>query len=245
MATNKYFQSGITNAVNSEQLLIEDLIVESMQIYGHDIYYLPRTSVKHDFVFGEDILSQFTAAYPIEMYLANVSGWGGDREVFSKFGIEVRDKATFIVSKRRWEESIAQIAQQLPNRPAEGDLLYFSKTNATFEIKFVDHLDPFFQLGKFYVYTLQCEMYQYSAELINTGIPEIDADFPSLSADMFERAILEPDGDHILMAGGTDVINTEGFKTTEVSPLSNTEHFEEEGVGLIVPTVTNPFGTIG
>ena len=179
MSTNFYFQAGNTSGTTNEQRLVEDLIIESLKIYGHDVYYLPRTQVNLDTLFGEDILSQFTQAYPIEMYLTNVEGWAGEKEIFTKFGIEVRDKATFIVAKRRWENSVEQMAQavQLPERPAEGDLIYLPKTDAMFEIKFVEHLDPFFQVGKFYVYSLQCELWQYSSEAVQTGIDEIDDDF--------------------------------------------------------------------
>lgn len=245
MATNPYFQSGLTSGTTSEQRLIEDLIIESLKIYGHDIYYLPRTSVKQDNILGEDILSRFEEAYPIEMYLANVSGWSGDRELFSKFGIEVRDKATFVVAKRRWEESVAQQTEnlQLPLRPAEGDLLYFAKTNAMFEIKFVDHLDPFFQLGKFYVYSLQCEMYQYSSEVINTGIDDIDTDFEALSLDTLQHSVLTQSGVALTGANGLPIVLS-GHVTTDSWPMSNTEEFQEEAESIIDFSARNPFGEI-
>lgn len=186
MAINHYFQEGNTSGTSSEQRLVEDLIIESLKIYGHLIYYLPRTSVKHDGLMQEDILNRFTQAHPLEMYLTNVEGWDGNREMFSKFGIEVRDKANFIVSRRRWDQAMGNkaIDLQLPLRPAEGDLLFFPKTNAMFEILFVDHLNPFYQLGKFYIYNLQCEMYQYSSEEMATGISEIDSMYNSVTPEI-------------------------------------------------------------
>lgn len=243
--TNFYFQSGNTSGTTNEQRLIEDLILESISIYGHDVFYLPRTVVKLDNLFLEDVISQFTQAYPIEMYLANVTGWEGDREVFTKFGIEVRDKATFIVAKRRWEDSVASEAQQLqlPDRPAEGDLLYLPKTDAMFEIKYVEHLDPFFQIGKFYIYSLQCELYQFSSEAIQTGIEEIDDDFRQKSSNVYDYELVSTSGDRILnQAGGAIVLQT--FDINNNAPLADNDDFQRDAEEILDFTVINPFGEI-
>jgi hypothetical protein len=243
--TNFYFQSGNTSGTTNEQRLIEDLILESISIYGHDVFYLPRTVVKLDNLFLEDVVSQFTQAYPIEMYLANVTGWEGDREVFTKFGIEVRDKATFIVAKRRWEDSVASEAQQLqlPDRPAEGDLLYLPKTDAMFEIKYVEHLDPFFQIGKFYIYSLQCELYQFSSEAIQTGIEEIDDDFRQKSSNVYDYELVSTSGDRILnQAGGAIVLQT--FDINNNAPLADNDDFQRDAEEILDFTVINPFGEI-
>ena len=245
MPTNFYFQSGNTSGTTNEQRLIEDLILESISIYGHDVFYLPRTVVKLDNLFLEDVISQFTQAYPIEMYLANVTGWEGDREVFTKFGIEVRDKATFIVAKRRWEDSVASEAQQLqlPDRPAEGDLLYLPKTDAMFEIKYVEHLDPFFQIGKFYIYSLQCELYQFSSEAIQTGIEEIDDDFRQKSSNVYDYELVSTSGDRILnQAGGAIVLQT--FDINNNAPLADNDDFQRDAEEILDFTVINPFGEI-
>ena len=245
MATNFYFQSGNTSGTTSEQRLVEDLIIESLKIYGHDIFYLPRTSVKQDDVLGEDTLAQFTHAYPIEMYLTDAKGWTGEQELFTKFGIEVKDTATFVVSKRRWEESIAQQSPvlQLPNRPAEGDLLYFQKTDSMFEIKFVEHLDPFYQLGKFYVYNLQVELYRYSSEIVDTGIDEIDDDFAIASSDVFEFNVLSQAGDLILSQNSGSLVSA-GYDTRTAAPTSNNTQFEDEALDILDFSVLNPFGEI-
>ncbi len=243
--TNFYFQSGNTSGTTNEQRLIEDLILESISIYGHDVFYLPRTVVKLDNLFLEDVISQFTQAYPIEMYLANVTGWEGDREVFTKFGIEVRDKATFIVAKRRWEDSVASEAQQLqlPDRPAEGDLLYLPKTDAMFEIKYVEHLDPFFQVGKFYIYSLQCELYQFSSEAVQTGIDEIDDDFQEKTANVYGYELVSTSGDRILnQAGGAVVLQT--FDINNNAPLADNDDFQRDAEEILDFTVINPFGEI-
>jgi hypothetical protein len=131
-----------------------------MKIYGHDVYYLPRTIGNKDEILYEDALSYFTQAYPLEMYLENTEGFEGEGELLTKFGFEFRSTATFVVARRRWEESVGRNAEnlQLPERPAEGDLLFFPKTKTFFQINYVDFLNPFYQLGKIYTYRMSCQV---------------------------------------------------------------------------------------
>lgn len=244
MATNFYFQSGNTSGTTNEQRLLEDLIIESIKIYGHDVYYLPRSSVKPDEVLGEDVMSRFENAYPVEMYLTNVQGWEGDGELFTKFGIQVTDQATFVISKRRWEEAVGSNPDevlQLPTRPAEGDLIYFPKTNSMFEIKFVQHLNPFYQVGKFYVYSMSCELYQYSSEQFNTGVDEIDEAETVGTQDQFQYNILLQSGDLMLLQSGFSIVQ-EVFGTRALVPFSDNESFETEGRDILDFTSINPFG---
>ena len=171
MARNVYFSQGTAN----EQYLIEDIIVESLQVYGQDFYYIPRTLVAKDNILGEDRLSEFKHAYGIEMYLENVNGFEGQGAFIQKFGLMMEQSATLTVARRRWDQLVGRFNQaQLPNRPCEGDLLYFPLTKGLFEIKFVQHQNPFYQLGKLYVYQLQVELFQYASEYIDTGIKDID-----------------------------------------------------------------------
>lgn len=244
MATNFYFQNGSTSGTTNEQRLLEDLIIESIKIYGHDVYYLPRTSVKQDEVLGEDVMSRFENAYPLEMYLTNIEGWEGNGELFTKFGIQVTDQATFVVSKRRWEDTVGSVPEellQIPTRPAEGDLIYFPKSNSMFEIKFVQHLNPFYQLGKFYIYSMQCELYQYSSEKFNTGIEEIDAAEKEFTQDLLEYNILTQSGDVLLLQSGYSIVQ-EVFGTRKQVPFSDNESFESEGLDILDFTAINPFG---
>lgn len=176
MATNVYFSQGTRN----EQLLTEDLIIESLRMYGQDLFYIPRTLVSKDNILGEDRLSKFKAAFPIEMYFENIDNYGGQGAFINKFGLMIEQSATLVVARRRWDQFIGRYgATTVPNRPNEGDLIYFPLTKSLFEIKFVAHQDPFYQLGKLYVYKLQVELFQYSSERIDTGVPEVDA-FESL-----------------------------------------------------------------
>lgn len=168
---NVYFTYG----TKSEQRLYEDLIIESLKIYGMDVYYLPREIVKKDNLFGEDILSKFDENYMIEMYMSNFDGFDGDRDLFTKFGVRISDEVTFIVSKRRWEDLISSSNNLVSShRPNEGDLIYFPLTKGLFQIKFVKHDIPFWQLANITTYQLRAELFEYSQERFETGIDEID-----------------------------------------------------------------------
>ena len=172
MPTNVYFTHGTRN----EQYLIEDLIIESLKIYGNEFMYIPRTLVSKDEILGEDRLSKFTSSFPIEMYFENVDSLDGQGAFIQKFGLMMEQSATLVVARRRWDQLVGRYGQTIiPTRPCEGDLIYFPLTKGLFEIKFVKHQDPFYQLGKLYVFKLQVELFQYASEKIDTGIAEIDA----------------------------------------------------------------------
>ena len=171
MATNVFFN----HAVNTEQHLYEDLVVESLRMYGHECFYLPREVVEEDTILNEDVQSRFGDAYSVEMYLENTDGFEGDGDLMSKFGVSVRDTATFVLSLRSWERFISldsNLATSL--RPNEGDLVYFPMSGSMFEIKFVEHENPFYQVGKLFVFKLQCELFEYSGEDFDTNVTDID-----------------------------------------------------------------------
>jgi len=169
--TNVYFSQGTRN----EQYLVEDLIIESLRIYGQEVMYIPRTLVSKDEILGEDRLSQFKSAFPIEMYFENVDSFGGQGAFIQKFGLMMEQSATLVVARRRWEQFVGRYGvTTVPTRPNEGDLIYFPLSKGLFEIKFVQHQDPFYQLGKLYVYKLQVELFQYASEQIDTGIAQVD-----------------------------------------------------------------------
>ena len=171
MPTNVYFTHGTKN----EQYLIEDLIIESLKIYGNEFMYIPRTLVSKDEILGEDRLSKFTSSFPIEMYFENVDSLDGQGAFIQKFGLMMEQSATLVVARRRWDQLVGRYGQTIiPTRPCEGDLIYFPLTKGLFENKFVKHQDRFYQLGKLYVFKLQVELFQYASEKIDTGITEID-----------------------------------------------------------------------
>ena len=171
MPTNVFFSRGVT----SEQRLYEDIIVESLKIYGQDLYYIPRVIARDD-VLNDVLTSTFSDAYAIEMYISNTDGFEGDQTIMSKFGLEIRDQATFVVARRSWEKFVGLYNNNVNSiRPLEGDLLYYPPTKSFFEIKFVEHERPFYQLNNLVVYELQCELFEYSDERFETGRAEIDA----------------------------------------------------------------------
>ena len=180
MATNFYFNNFPTEQITGEQLLVEDLVIEAMQIHGMDVYYLPRTSRDSvDMLYGEDTLKQYVTAYPIEMYLENVTGMDGEGDFISKFGLEIRDELSLLVSRRRFKYATG--SSNLI-RPREGDLVYIPLIQNFFEITFVEHENDqamFYTLGRgrggnIYVYALKMKQFVFSEEVINTGIEEID-----------------------------------------------------------------------
>lgn len=171
MPTNPYFTQGTTG----EQNLIEELIIESLKIYGKDFYYIPRTQISTDQIFGEDRLSKFTSYYPIEMYFDNIESFAGQGAMIQKFGLLMDQSATLTVARKRWNDLVGVYGNtHIPSRPNEGDLIYYPLTKGLFEIKFVKHQEPFYQLGKLYTYKLDIELFQYSSEQIDTGLPELD-----------------------------------------------------------------------
>jgi len=226
MAVNTAFHTNNLHSLASERSLYQNLLKEAIQIYGHDVYYVNRTTVALDNVLGEDSLSKFTTQHPIEMYVENAEGFGGDKEIINQFGLENRNEITFVVSKERFQEMDSQIeledgtdtsggsillesgsvsqdnnssilttvdgdnfyiimdiATTDADRPLEGDLVYHPVIEKMFEISFVDHDEPFYQLDNNPVYKLRCKQYEYSGEIIDTGIITIDAIESELTQD--------------------------------------------------------------
>ena len=172
---NPFFQQGSL----SEQNLIQDLINEQLRMYGVEVHYLPRKYVTEKTILKEVIQSAFDDAYPIEAYVENYEGYSDNSVLMSKFGIQQTQEINLIVSKDRWESYIQPLIKnetniKLSTRPKEGDLIYFPLGDRLYEIKYVEHEKPFYQLQKNYVYQLRCELFRYEDELIDTGVEEID-----------------------------------------------------------------------
>lgn len=171
MPVNSLFPEGSY----SEQNLVENLIIESIRQYGREFYYIPRTLVAPDQIFGEDNLSKFQNSYMIEGYLDDVDNFGGQGAFMSKFGMFLEEQGTITIARARWEQLVGQFGTTIiPSRPAEGDLMYFPMSKGLFEIKFVEHQNPFYQLGRLYVYKLKVELFQYSSERIETELDELN-----------------------------------------------------------------------
>ena len=170
MATNPY----ISQKNRSEQGLYEDLIIESIKFYGQDVYYLPREIVEKEDIFLDSIQSQFGDAYKVEVYIENAEGFDGEGDIFTKFGIEIRDQATFVVARRRWRELVGDRLADAHFRPREGDVIYLPMSESLFQVMKVETETPFYQLSQLPTFRMQCELFEFSDEDFDTGISDID-----------------------------------------------------------------------
>lgn len=216
--TSPYFN----NFQNSgEQQLLENLIIESIKIYGHNTLYIPRVITSKDELYTEDDQSEYNKAHPIEMYIKSVDGFEGDGIFLSKFGLEIRDQVTFTVAKRIFEEEIDQ------TRPNEGDVIYFPMNQRLFQVKFVNYKPFFYQLGALQTYELVCELFEYSSEKFNTGLAYIDNIQKNNSLDIFDYAILTEDG-FLMTTEDDDYIVSEKYNLKEINPASDNDTISEE-----------------
>ena len=250
MPTNVYFDTG----TKPEQHLYEDLMIEQLKIYGQDVYYIPRTLVKEDELLGEDVLSKFGDAYLIEMYFENVEGYEGEKEIMSKFGLQMNEDATFVVAKRRFEQLVSTDSNLIvKTRPNEGDLVYFPRVKKMFEISFVDHDDPFYQVHNIPAFKLKVKTFEYSSEDIDTGIAEIDAIEDDNSLDMMQHQMtLETatgTGSLILEnsveGAAASYIILETYSIATIDENSQNDDFELADDTILDFTESNPFGDAG
>lgn len=245
---NLYFNNF---AFSGEQTLIEDLIIESIKIYGIEVKYIPRTLVAEDNLFGEDVLSKFDDSYNIEMYIKSVDGFQGDGDFLSKFGLEIRDEMVLTVSQRRFGEEILDYDGSpfalagTPVRPLEGDLIYFPLNGKIFEVKFVEHEAIFYQMGSLQTYDLSLELFEYSHERFDTGITEIDAIEDRYSGDKTDLQLTLEDGTLLLFENG-DAVTQEGYRIEDTDPQANNEFFgATTSIDFIDFSEMNPFSEGG
>lgn len=235
MTTNQYFNN---YSFATEQGLIEDLIIESIQMYGLDMYYLPRTTNVISSTWNESTLTSFNSYEVVEMYIRNVDGFAGDGEFLSKFGVEVRDQVTFTVAQSRWNDVSG--GTTLADRPKEGDCIYFPLTGSLFQIKFVNVKAIFYQLGALQTYDLTCELYEGNSDTFNTGITTIDNKYNALSISTDTFDVLTEDGKMMLTEDGQYIIMEE-YSIEEVVPIAQNDIFVSEGADFIDFTEIDPF----
>jgi len=188
MATNPY----ISQNHRPEQSLYEDLIIESIKFYGQDIYYLPREVVEREDIFLDSIQSQFSDAYKVEVFIENTDGFDGEGDLFTKFGIELRDQATFVIARRRWQELIGDKLSDKKFRPREGDIIFLPLSQSLFEVKKVETETPFYQLSQLPLFRMQCELFEFSDEDFDTGVDAIDI-VEKEHAYQYHMTMAEPD----------------------------------------------------
>ena len=291
MAVNSAFHTNNLHSLATERSLYQNLIKEAIQIYGHDVYYVNHETVALDNVLGEDALSKYTNAEPIEMYVEDNTGFGGDKEIISQFGLENRNEITFVVSKERFQEMDSQInleegegsialedgsvdqtgnsstvstltgnfyilqdtATTDADRPQEGDLVYHPIFAKMFEINFVDHDEPFYQLDNNPVYKLRCKQFEYASEILDTGIATIDAIEGDLTTDARQYQItLENEVGSVLLENAADTginsyIITEDYIVGDydTDKTSQNELFDQLDDTVLDFSESNPFGDVG
>lgn len=220
MARNLYF----SDQVKSEHELYENIVIESLKIYGQDVYYIPRDLVNEDTIFGDDTESSFNSAYKVEMYIDNVEGFEGEGDLFTRFGVEIRDECTFVVARRRWSQTVARYDNDINSeRPREGDLIYLPLSNSTFQITHVEHEIPFYQIGNVNVYKLRAQMFEYGGEDLDTGVDAID----NIETDYAYKYILTLDSDSYYTEVGqtaTMTLQSGVIVTGEVAKYSDSDN---------------------
>ena len=259
MAINHHFQGGNGIGNTNEKKLYEDLIIEGLKIYGHDVYYLPRTLVNRDLILGEDTLSKFDDSYLIEMYVETTEGLAGEQELINKFGLEIREETTFMLSKRRWTNAVdSEHTMIVEGRPNEGDIIYYPLLNKFFEISFVEDQEPFFQLGNLPVYKLRARTWEYSSERLNTGVTDIDSAEDAFSLDQLAHQFMLEDGTGALQLENDSVsgdknyfINEEYNIQTQSTYADNLDldaqagfNTEDTSDDILDFTERNPFGEV-
>ena len=220
--------------------MIEDLVLESIKIYGHDMYYCPRTLIAKDDIYGEDTISEYKTAYYIDLYIRNFDSYEGDGNFLSKFNLEIRDQMTLTVSVRNFMNEIGNI--ELIDRPQEGDLIYIPMLDRLLVIKYVNKNPVFYQMGAIQMYDLVCEMFEYSSERFSTGIEAIDSIETDLSLDASEYALLTQDGFIITDQDGYQIVQGGyNFETQARDPYEDNTEFETEGDSILDWTQIDPF----
>ena len=216
MSTNFYFNNFQSS---QEQNLIEDLVIESIKIYGHEVWYCPRTIVNEEKIFKEDELASFNNAYSIEMYIKNVEGFEGEGDFLSKFGLQIRDRITFTVARRTFADEVTG-----GTRPKEGDMIFFPLTSKGYVVRFVEHEAIFYQMGSLQTFDIVCELFEFNQETFNTGVDIIDDTYNDLS---------------FAMANNTQVVTQ--FNISTIDKQAQNEEFETRGDNILDFTEINPF----
>ena len=246
---NPYLTKATTGYAPTQNLY-ENLIIENIQISGQEYYYIPRTlSSRYDPIFGEDVLASFDSYAELEMYLLDFTGYSGESEMISKFGLEIRDTASFVISRKRYTETVVPIvpidrSEKLKWRPCEGDLIYAPFSQSLFEIKFIEDEAPgFYQINKKYVWTLRCELAQLNNDKFNTGSGEVDTLF-GINIDRLSFAFLTENNYQILTEDGgvllkEDYVVSEPFN--DVIGFGDNDAIKKEFMEIINFGAENPF----
>tara|TARA_B100000927_G_scaffold291413_1_gene293498 strand:- start:6983 stop:7849 length:867 start_codon:yes stop_codon:yes gene_type:complete len=236
MPLNSFF----TNGTTGEQQLVEDLVVEQIKMFGVELFYIPKTLVSEDNILGEDSLNSFNSAYQIEGYLENVQGFGGDGDLFSKFGVRIADQVNFIIARKRFKDLVDDnTTLVVEGRPNEGDLIYFPLAKKLFQIQYVEYEQPFYQLNKIHIWGLKCELFEYSGEDLDTGVEDIDVIERNLATTITVNFAAGGTGTFTV---GEEIVGGTSNVTAEVKSWDSTNNqlqvYNRSGIFSIPETIT-------
>ena len=241
--TSNFYFNNYSNS--GEQNLLEELIIESISIYGQDMYYIPRALANFDKLYTEDDQSVYNQSYMICMYIKSIDGFTGDGNFMSKFGVEIRDQVIFSVAQRTFNEEIGIFTKQ--PRPNEGDLIYFPLNGKCFQVKYTNKFEMFYQLGALQTWELTCELFEYSNEIFNTGFAEIDNLQKHFSTNILDYTLLDENGKYLLDEEGNYLLREQYHIESIVASSENDtlEHgstsFPEGSSSFLDFSEINPF----
>ena len=241
MTSSNFYFNNFQNSM--EQSLIEDLMIESIGIYGHGIYYCPRTLIAKDDIYGEDTISEYRTAYDIDVYIRSFESYEGDGTFLSKFNLEIRDQMTFTMARRTFYNEVA--TNEMLDRPQEGDLIYSPMMNRLFVIKYVNNQPIFYQMGALQVWDLVCEMFEYSSEKLATGIDAIDSIQDKYSLDIEQFGILTNDNYMITDVQGFTIVQGQfHFDDQNQDVFADNNEIHTEGEGIVDWSQRDPFSEV-
>lgn len=235
MPTSPFFNNF---AASQEQQLLDDLIVESIRVYGLDMYYVPRTVNNLDKLYTTDDQSSYESAHLVEIYIKSVDGFTGDGDFLSKFGLQIRDQVVFSIARRTFDTWVGKPLNL--TRPREGDLIYFPLNDKLFQIKYVNKFEMFYQLGSLQTWEVTCELFEYSNESFSTGVTNIDKIQNTLSTNILDYALRTPAGDVLVDENGNPIVN-EKYNLDTILGTGANESVSNTAVDFIDWTQEDPF----
>jgi hypothetical protein len=221
------------------QTLLHDLIIQAIQIYGHEVIYIPRNIINYDQLYETYDQSMYNRTIPIEVYIENVDGFQGQRDIFTKFGLEIKDSVTLVMARRTFEDVIKPITNQ--PRPLEGDLIFFTMNRKCFQIAYVNNKELFYPLGTLPTYQMELNLFEFSEETFNTGIPEIDSIQKNLSLNTKDYELILPDGTE-LADNNNNTIDSNTLDVMTIEPLADNTDLSKESISYIDFNANSPFG---
>jgi hypothetical protein len=221
------------------QEVYQDLIVQSIQMYGVECYYIPRNLTNFDQLYLTDDQSTYTTTIQVPVFLEGVDGFEGQKDIFTKFGLEIRDQVTLSLAVRTFERVIKPITGT--GRPLEGDLIYFTLNKKVFQIKFTNNKEIFYPLGTLPLYRLTCELFEYSSETFNTGIPEIDELQKVASLNVLDN-VYTTEGGNVLTDENNNKLTVEEYDQKNIDPITDSNELNKEEIGILDFSESNAFG---